>query len=159
MFLMSNISLIKFSCQVIFAIGGESQGQSLSNVECFMMGYDGWKCSIPVPASPNKEYAEMAVIPTMKQCRYYAATATQDYSIYIIGGQDCGFGLNIVEKYDVLRNKWESLSPLPISVHGCGAAFVNSRLYLVGGRSSKQNEKRVWVSISTCAVLNQMYLS
>lgn len=110
-----------------------------------MMGYDGWKCSIPVPATSTKDYAEMAVIPTMKQCRYYAAIATLDYSVYIIGGQDCGFGLNIVEKYDVLRNRWESLSPLPISVHGCGAAFVNSRLYLVGGRSSKQNENRVWV--------------
>jgi hypothetical protein len=48
----------------------------------------------------------------------------------------------------VLDNRWETLSPLPISVHGCGAAIVNSRLYLVGGRSSQKHEKRVWVSFN-----------
>lgn len=71
---------------MILAIGGESQGQSLSNVECFMMGYDGWKCSIPRPSSaaiPSE--ADMVIIPTMKQCRYYSAVAYGNYSIYIIG--------------------------------------------------------------------------
>lgn len=61
------------------------------------------------------------------------------------GGQDCGFPLDTVERYDVLENRWVTLSPVPTPVHGCGAAVVNSRLYLVGGRGSKQ-EKRMWVS-------------
>jgi len=158
--------------QVIFAVGGESQGQSLSNVECFMMGYDGWKCSIPrpLPTSPS-ESLEMSVIPTMKQCRYYPATAAQKHSVFVIGqlvtaptlvaaffpiltffypspgGQDCGFPVSTVEKYSVLENRWMTLSPLPISVHGCGAAIVNTRLYVVGGRSSQTHEKRVWVRL------------
>ncbi|CAG7822048.1 unnamed protein product [Allacma fusca] len=127
---------------VLFAIGGESQGQSLSNVECFMMGYDGWKCSIPRP-SFNSEYSEMEIIPTMKQCRYYPAIAYDQYSLYVLGGQDCGFPLDIVERYDILENRWETLAPLPISVHGCGATIVSCKLYLVGGRSSK-HERRVW---------------
>jgi hypothetical protein len=111
-----------------------------------MMGYDGWKCSIPFPSDSETDFTDMAVIPTMKQCRYYPAVASQEHKIIIIGGQDSGFALNIVERYDVLCNRWESLCPLPVSVHGCGAAFVNGRLYVVGGRSSKQHEKRVWVS-------------
>ncbi len=107
---------------------------------------DGWKCSIPFENGNGKDFSDVAVIPTMKQCRFYAAVASQQYKMYVIGGQDCGFPLNIVERYDILQNRWESLSPLPISVHGCAAAFVNSRLFVVGGRSSKQNEKLVWVN-------------
>lgn len=110
-----------------------------------MMGVDGWKCSIPFENGTGKDLCDVAVIPTMRQCRFYAAVASVPYKLYIIGGQDCGFPLNIVERYDILQNSWETLSPLPVSVHGCGAAFVNSNLYVVGGRSSK-NEKLVWVS-------------
>ena len=71
---------------MIFAVGGESQGQSLSNVECFMIGFDGWKCSMPrpMPTTPS-ESSEMTVIPTMKQCRFYPATAADKHSLYVIG--------------------------------------------------------------------------
>jgi hypothetical protein len=52
-----------------------------------MMGYDGWKCSIPrpLPSQTSEQYAEVAVIPTMKQGRYYPATASDKYSLYVIG--------------------------------------------------------------------------
>lgn len=124
------------------AVGGESQGQSLSNVECFMMGI--WKCSIPFENGTGKDFSDVAVIPTMKQCRFYGAVASQNYKMYVVGGQDCGkyknsipsivsmfsynqtfafvsitailgFPLNIVERYDILQNRWETLSPLPVS--------------------------------------------
>ena len=90
---------------MIFAIGGESQGQSLSNVECFMMGYDGWKCSIPRPLpSATSEYCEMAVIPTMKQGRYYPATASDTYTLYVIGKLFVRIG--VLHRYGITLLIW-----------------------------------------------------
>jgi hypothetical protein len=64
-----------------------------------MLGSDGWKCSIPFENGSGKDFSDVAVIPTLKQCRFYAAVASQQYKLYVVGGQDCGFPLNIVERY------------------------------------------------------------
>lgn len=50
-----------------------------------MLGYDGWKCSIPKMSALNTETTDMEIIPTMTQGRYYPAVACDQYSLYVIG--------------------------------------------------------------------------
>ena len=49
------------------------------------------------------------------------------------------------EFYSVQSNEWISLAPLPVGIHGGGAALPNQILCVAGGRTDQGIEKRAWV--------------
>lgn len=63
--------------------------------------------------------------------------------------------LDSCEFYSVQSNEWISLAPLPISVHGSGAALPNQVLCLTGGRSDQGIEKRAWVTEYISLILSK----
>lgn len=53
--------------------------------------------------------------------------------------------LDVVEYYSIQSNVWCDLAPVPLAVQGAGAAFLDQKLYVVGGRGRSGYENRVWV--------------
>lgn len=49
------------------ALGGESNTLALSSMECFTLGYDGWRCSIPLAVT-------LSGIPEPAQVQYTPST-------------------------------------------------------------------------------------
>ena len=74
-----------FNLQVILAIGGESSGMALGSVECFTLGYEGWKCIVPTSVQESEPCEDTRVIPTMHHPRFYAAVTAKDYEVFVIG--------------------------------------------------------------------------
>ncbi|XP_057378242.1 kelch-like protein diablo [Daphnia carinata] len=131
--------------EVIVALGGESNGFVLNSMECYTLGYDGWRCSIPTAVALSGIPNPTQVMPPMRTQRIFPAFCSADYTIFIIGGI-CGEKLiDSCEFYSVQSNEWISLAPLPIGIHGSGAALPNQVLCVSGGRSDQGIEKRAWM--------------
>jgi hypothetical protein len=64
---------------------------------------------------------------------------------YSIGGTNSSTVLDVVEYYSIQSNVWCDLAPLPLAVLGAGAAFLDQKLYVVGGKSRTGYENGVWV--------------
>nr|CAD7440605.1 unnamed protein product [Timema bartmani] len=131
--------------EVILALGGESNGMALGSVECFTLGYDTWRCIVPSLIQENGEFVDTRVIPTMQHPRLYPAVATRDYEVFVAGGYNLSSLLNSVEYYSIQSHVWTTLTPLPVSLQGAGAEFVDGCLYIVGGAGQTGYEKRVWI--------------
>nr|CAD7265187.1 unnamed protein product [Timema shepardi] len=131
--------------EVILALGGESNGRALGSVECFTLGFDTWRCVIPSLIQENGEFVDTRVIPTMQHPRLYPAVATRDYEVFVAGGYNVSSLLNSVEYYSLQSHVWTTLTPLPVSLQGAGAQFVDGCLYIVGGAGQTGYEKRVWI--------------
>ena len=56
-----------------------------------------------------------------------------------------GKALESCEHYSVQSNEWIPLAPLPVAIHGSGAALPNHVLCVAGGRTSAAIENRAWV--------------
>ena len=52
-----------------------------------------------------------------------------------LGGSDGARALRSVERLDPASGTWEALAPMLQAREGCGAAVLNDRLYVCGGRS------------------------
>ena len=110
------------------------------------------------------------VIPTMKVHRAFAAVCNSDYNIFVMGNitkvEDIDFrtfqnvlyptgGINreklvdVCEFYNVQSNEWSTLAPLPIAVHGSGAAYPNQVICIIGGKSEQEIERRCWVTLTS----------
>jgi hypothetical protein len=63
-----------------------------------------------------------------------------------VGGTNSSEVLDVVEYYSIQSNVWCDLAPLPLAVLGAGAAFLDQKLYVVGGKSRTGFENGVWVS-------------
>ncbi|KAI9553491.1 hypothetical protein GHT06_021403 [Daphnia sinensis] len=131
--------------EVIVALGGESNGFILNSMECYTLGYDGWRCSIPTAVALSGIPNPTQVMPPMRTQRIFPAFCSADYTIFIIGGICGGKLIDSCEFYSVQSNEWISLAPLPIGIHGSGAALPNQVLCVSGGRSDKGIEKRAWI--------------
>lgn len=84
--LRSRVQLRNFIVhQVVVAIGGESAGYVFNSMECFTLGYDGWKCSIPAAVAMSGMGEPTQVMPPMKVHRAFAAVCSSDYNIFVMG--------------------------------------------------------------------------
>ncbi|XP_068231439.1 kelch-like protein diablo isoform X2 [Palaemon carinicauda] len=132
--------------EVLLVMAGESNGRVLRNIECFKMGLPSWQCTLPsVALRVENQIDNSIVLPCMNDARAYCAVATYNNLVYVIGGQTNNSFLASVERFNIRKNKWDKLSPLPLAIHGTAAAFLDGSLYVAGGKTSVQHENRSWV--------------
>ena len=67
-----------------------------------------------------------------------AASKRRPY-LYVMGGRNRGLTVGVVERYDVLENKWERAPTLVEPRGSHGACAVGSTLYVVSGGGCKSN--------------------
>ena len=79
------IFIIKILNKVIIALGGEAATTQLSSMECFTLGYDAWKCSIPTAVALSGIAEPTQVMPVMAAQRVFPAVACTDYTIFVVG--------------------------------------------------------------------------
>lgn len=73
--------------------------------------------------------------------RTEVAAARIGRSIYVVGGFEEGTGATTpaLERYDIRRNRWERLRPMPIGVNHPTAAAWRGRLYVHGGYRGRRD--------------------
>ena len=105
----------------IYVLGGRKDNDVLAVVEKYDPSSDAWtKCS------------------SMPTARWYLMVAAVDGRIYAIGGI-AGVGeqrqvLDIVERYEPLTDTWTTLTAMPVGNSNAGAAVLDSKIYIIGGR-------------------------
>lgn len=107
----------------LYVIGGDSNDNSLSNVEVYDPTTKNWTILSPMPTA-----------------RHHAASAVVDGEIYVIGGRITNSLVNvdIVEKYDPKLDKWISdLSPMPSKRSGIAATSIDGFIYVLGGEQNQ----------------------
>lgn len=108
----------------IYVFGGDTTtpgGPSRSNiVEEYNPSTDTWVARAPMPTR-----------------RSWAAAATVNARIYVVGGADeTGSFLTTVEAYDPSTNTWSPAASLNRPRAGLSAAVVGGKLYAIGGGTS-----------------------
>jgi N-acetylneuraminic acid mutarotase len=71
--------------------------------------------------------------------RTEVSAARIDRSIYVIGGFEAGSvdGSRSVERYDIGRNRWSRVRPMPLGVNHSTATAYRGRLYVHGGYAGR----------------------
>ncbi len=65
--------------------------------------------------------------------------------VFAIGGIAGGQYLQDVEYYDVLNEKWNYVTPMPITCSGAGAVAVGDQVYVIGGFQSGTISSKVLI--------------
>lgn len=93
------------------ALGGESGGFVLNSMECYTLGYDGWRCSIPTAVALSGIPKPTQVMPPMCHQRVFPAVCSADYTIFVIGTNITKLSLlkSIQHKYLFRRNLWRKV--------------------------------------------------
>jgi N-acetylneuraminic acid mutarotase len=65
--------------------------------------------------------------------RAEVSAAVVDHSIYVVGGFIGPTTTNQVERYDVRRDRWELLKPMPVALNHPSAVAYGGDLYVLGG--------------------------
>lgn len=65
----------------------------------------------------------------MNELRGFSAIIIVDERIYIFGGD---YTAN-AEYYDIIKNTWTNIQPLPDAREVCGDAYCNGSIYVGGG--------------------------
>src|SRR5918999_4798065 len=97
------------------------------------------------PEGPSAEVGWTQVA-SMSQRRSYIAAAQVDRHIYAAGGMvgETGRPLATFARYDTSRDRWETLTPLPVATRAAAAAAVGGVVYVMGGTTPKGNTRAVW---------------
>jgi Kelch motif len=61
------------------------------------------------------------------------AVAVMDNKVFAFGGEKLGGTFNQSEVYDPAADVWAELAPMPMSVHGTGAAAVGNTIFIPAG--------------------------
>jgi hypothetical protein len=63
----------------------------------------------------------------------------QSQNIVVIGGESTAHqeAHREVEAYDLVRDRWTSLSPLPVGRHGTQAAIIGGAVHIVAGSENR----------------------
>ena len=148
----------------IYAIGGyDNSGTPTNIVEVYDPATDTWTSAHPIPRALHHNSAAVAGGklysfggPSTQAFVYdevndsWSAVASMLFfhvltpavgvfndKIYVAGGVNGGVGnsmQNQVEVYDPVANTWTALQPMRFGRNHCGAAFINGKFYVVGGR-------------------------
>jgi N-acetylneuraminic acid mutarotase len=81
-------------------------------------------------------------MPTSRSDLYRGRIAIGE-KIYVAGGWKNG-SLDVVEVYDVGKNKWETVAPLPSPGINGAIQAVNGKLYIIGGNKNVGGDVDVW---------------
>jgi N-acetylneuraminic acid mutarotase len=109
------------------------------------------------------EWQTLANITLAPRQEQTAAFSPPD-SILIIGGitgDNAATTTNLVQRYCISRNTWDSLPPIPVALNHPNSAVVNGRLFVLGGLAQTpeawsavgdswmyDEEQKVWTSIA-----------
>lgn len=115
----------------VYVLGGMvvSEGKSLisSSVYIFSLKLNQWRLGRPMLAA-----------------RYSHRGTTHKNFIFSIGGTGAGQELlGSMERYDSVRDVWESMANMPVAVLHPAVAVKDQRLYLFGGEDVMQNPVRL----------------
>lgn len=115
----------------VYVLGGMvvREGKSLisSSVYIFSLKLNQWRLGLPMLAA-----------------RYSHRSTTHKNFIFSIGGTGEGQELlGSMERYDSVRDVWESMANMPVAVLHPAVAVKDQRLYLFGGEDVMQNPVRL----------------
>ncbi|MCP9271713.1 serine/threonine-protein kinase [Mycolicibacterium arenosum] len=102
--------------RIIVTGGVGTDGQLLNTTEIF--DGSGWTLGAPIPTP-----------------RQLLAVASDDETVYTVGGTNGTAAMATVESYDPAANRWTALTDMPAPRSDLGAAIVDGRLVAVGGES------------------------
>lgn len=94
------------------------------------------------PESPTVNWTTKARMPTSRSDLYRGRMAIGD-KIYVAGGWNNG-SLDVVEVYNVSKNKWAKVAPLPSPGINGAIQAVNGKLYIIGGNKNVGGDVDVW---------------
>jgi N-acetylneuraminic acid mutarotase len=82
----------------------------------------------------------------MSQRRSYMAAAQVGRHLYTAGGMvgETGRPLATFTRYDTLRDRWTTLTQLPVPTRAAAAAAVGGVIYVIGGTTPAGNTTNVW---------------
>jgi len=114
----------------IYAIGGRILGDGIrsEDIDPTLTNFD--RNEMYDPKTDSWTIKE----PMLSKRSGFAAVASEDGMIYVIGGQGVGEVTNSVEKYDPLVNKWQYEKPMPIARYGIDAIYSDNKIYVLGGQ-------------------------
>jgi DNA-binding CsgD family transcriptional regulator/N-acetylneuraminic acid mutarotase len=118
----SRFALVAYPNDVLFAIGGETNGGVIDTVERYNPVADQW-----------------TLLTTNKPTRVsnIGAVAIDEW-IYVPGGLTAeGKPTAVVEAYNPTDGTWRQAAPLPRPLHAYALAAYRGRLYLFGGRDDR----------------------
>ncbi|MGH9227083.1 MAG: Kelch repeat-containing protein [Acidimicrobiales bacterium] len=103
----------------IVVVGGRDAGLLIGPSEAYDGG--GWQDRAPIPT-----------------LRDHVATDSDGRALYAVGGRFLSPGrtTGALERYDPVRDAWETLPAMPTPRGGLGAAFLSGRLVAAGGEDS-----------------------
>jgi non-specific serine/threonine protein kinase len=104
----------------IYVVGGRTGGGNLANAEVFDVASNGWSRLPDMPTARGG----------------LAAAATANGFIVAPGGEELSPGGTTfpeVEAFDVDRERWVSLPPMPSPRHGLGVAAIGETVYTLAG--------------------------
>lgn len=92
-------------------------------------------------------------MPPMKRARGGAAAAVVGDKLYVIDGAPQPYGIEdpeppyaLLEAFDFRTRTWSTLAPPPAAVHHFGAAVVDGKIYIAGGRVDHESSSNVFAS-------------
>jgi N-acetylneuraminic acid mutarotase len=118
----------------IYAMGGRIIGDGVrsEDIEEALSNFDRNEMYDP----PTDSWTILE--PMLTKRSGFAAAAPSDGNIYVFGGQTPGtgseIGLDSVEKYDPILNKWTFEKSLPTGRNGLNAVSFNDRIFVLGGQ-------------------------
>ncbi len=77
------------------------------------------------------QWEEMAPVSVARYA--YDGVEEMDGKLYFVGGRSAPTNYNIAERYNPSINQWESLANMPNSRGGVCSAFLDGKLYAIGG--------------------------
>ncbi len=119
----------------IYAIGGYPPGRIPSDVvQVYDVAADRWVFGSPLPVP-----------------MHHTMAAGVNGRMYVIGGEFGGAGtgrpevyLNTVYELDLQGGVWRRRSPMPTARSGGGAAVIDGKIYVAGGRRPRGNDFAVY---------------
>ncbi|CAH1794402.1 unnamed protein product [Owenia fusiformis] len=99
-------------------------------------GIELFSCAHPVSAKCYRydpRFDEWEMVASMQEPRHDFALASDDKSLFAIGGVSSGSIKGIVERYSPRRNQWLPCKPLVIPVKGLASSHHGGNIYITGG--------------------------
>ncbi|XP_070574625.1 kelch-like protein diablo isoform X2 [Ptychodera flava] len=122
----------------LLAIGGESNGSTLTTVQCHVLDESCWTTILPHSDYTSGNSLNKIPISPMNTPRSAFGVVSDSNIVYVVGGSNSMHALNSVEKYDVMANKWEELGAMHEPRHGTSVSVLNGQLYACGGQDDSQ---------------------
>lgn len=99
----------------------------------------------------DNQWKQLTDLPDSGRTKHTMAVVKSE--IYVLGGtEDRLSSSSVVLQYSILSRKWVEFCHLPVGVEEASAAVLGHRIYLVGGRDSKEEETDLVQCVDTsCA--------